>query len=96
VDRVNRVFLALKPIAWDFRKYNLTETILPCERFPIGNEWSRLRSQVSPDQSRPHTERIGLDPYFVFEARFRRSDIVERLFEATAVFVEEPPMVVAA
>jgi hypothetical protein len=93
---IDGVFLALKPVAWDFRKNDLAETVLPGERFPIRDERSRIRAQISPDQAGPHSDRIRLDTHFIFEARFGSGDIVIGLLDAAPGFIESPTVIVAA
>jgi hypothetical protein len=49
VERVNGIFLTLKPIAGDVRKYDLDEAVGPVERLPIGKQRDRFRAEVGPD-----------------------------------------------
>src|SRR5438552_4257618 len=95
VHRIDRVFLALKPVTWNFGKDNLAETILPSERLPIWNERGRRGTKVSPNQSSSLGDRIGLDSDFVFEVCVARCDIVVWLLEAPARFIEHPSVIIA-
>ena len=96
MHRVDGILLTLKPIARNFGEYDLAEPILPGERFPIRNEWSGLRSEVSPNQSSALRDRIRFDPHLVFELRVGSGGVVIGLFDATARFIKAPAVVITA
>ncbi len=96
VHRVDRVLLALEPVAGNFREDDLDEAVPPGERLPGGHERRRLRPQVGPEQAGLGLDGICLDPDPVFEARFGVGDLLERLVDAGAGLVEQPAVVVAA
>ena len=96
VQRIDRILLALKPVAGNVREDDLHEAVLPREGLPVGDQRSRLGSQVGPNQAGPGLNRIGLDPDLVLEASLGRGNVLVRLLDAAAVLVEQPAMVVAA
>src|SRR5260370_4235408 len=48
MHRVNRVFLALEPIAWNLGLDDLAEAVLPREEFPVRHERPRLGTEIGP------------------------------------------------
>src|SRR6266508_4023686 len=96
MHRIDRVLLALKPVARYFSKDDLPKSILPIKRLPIGNERRRLRPKIGPNQASQGFEGIGLDVDFVFESCSRCSDIVVRLLDAATGLVESPTVIVTA
>ena len=103
VHGVDRVFLTLQPVARDRRKHDLHEAVLPQKRFPVGNERRRLRAEVCPQHAALRFDRIRLDANLVAEVRpstrlrtcLGIGDILERLLDAAAGFVELPAVIVA-
>src|SRR5262249_31736063 len=75
------------------------ESVLPCKRFPVGNERDRLRTEVCPNQSGFRLYRVGLELYFVFESSLLCGDcgdVLIRLFEAMPGPVKKPAVIVAS
>src|SRR5262245_29482148 len=96
MNRVDGIFLALKPVARNFSKHDLAKTVLPCKRFPVRNEWRRIRSQVRPNQTGSRGNRVRLDAHLVFESRLRRGDIVVWLLHTLPGLIEAPAVVIAS
>src|SRR6202162_3449783 len=95
MQRIDRILLALKPIAGAIREYDLHKTVLPREGLPVGNQRSGFRSQVGPNQAGSGLNRIGLDPNLVLEASVGHGNVLVRLLDASAVLLTEPAMIVA-
>ena len=97
MHRVDRVLLALEPVARHFRKHDLDEAVLPGERLPVRHQRRRKRAEIGPDQPGSSLHRIGLD---VDVANFMLAsgcaDVLERLRQAVAALVEPPAVIVAA
>src|SRR5712671_2459159 len=48
MHRVDRVFLALEPIAWNLGLDDLAEAVLPREEFPVRHERPRFGTEIGP------------------------------------------------
>ena len=93
---VDGIFLALKPVAGNFRETDLYEAIAPLKRFIIGHKRCGIRSEIRPNQSAFDLYRIRLDPDFVLEATFDVVGFFEWLRHARAGMVEQPALIAAA
>src|SRR5262245_41813865 len=96
MQRVDGVFLALKPIARNVGKNDLHESVFPGERLPIRNQGRGLRAEIGPNQSSMRLDRISRDLHFVLEAGLRVGDVFVGLLGAGSMLVEEPAVIVAA
>src|SRR3979411_3324801 len=96
MHRVDRVLLALEPVARDLRLDYPAEAVLPREEFPIRHQGPRLWAEIGPQKPAQFFDRIGLDADLVFQAGLGMRQILVGLRQAASVRVEEPPMVVAA
>src|SRR5580658_5343017 len=96
VQRIDRILLALKPVAGNVREYDLDEAVLPREGLPVGNQRSGFGPQVGPNQPGPRLHRIRLDADLVLETSFWHGNVLVRLLDASAVLLKEPAMIVAA
>src|SRR5882724_10615543 len=96
MDRVNRVFLALEPVARDLGLDDLAETVLPREEFPVRHERPRLGTEISPYEPAQFLDRIGLDADLVAQPRLRMRHVLIGLRQAAAVRVVEPAVIIAA
>ena len=61
MDGVDRILLALKPIARHTGDDDLNKAILPREGLPVGQLWRRGLAKISPNQSPLHLGGVGLD-----------------------------------
>src|SRR5271170_4875562 len=61
MHRIDRVFLALEPVARDLGLDDLAETVGPREEFPIRHQRPRLRPQMSPYEAAQFGDRVGLN-----------------------------------
>jgi hypothetical protein len=59
MERVERVFLALEPIAGELHDGGLAEPI-PGKNIPMGEQWRRFRAHVSEDNSAELLDFVGL------------------------------------
>src|SRR2546423_15246773 len=96
VNRVDRIFLTLKPIAWNFGEDNLAKAVLPRERLPIRNKRRGLRPKICPYQSGQRFHGIRLDANLVFESCLGCGDVIEWLLDAAASLIEPPAVLIAA
>ena len=96
MQRVHGVFLALQPVARNIGKDNLHESVFPRERLPIRHERRGLRTQVRPDQTSAFFHGVRGDADFLAELRFRLRDVLVGLFQAAAVAIKQPAVIVAA
>src|SRR4029077_7450735 len=95
VHRIDGVLLTLKPVARQFRKEDLHESVLPAEWLPIRKLRRGRRAEVCPQEPGMRAARIGPCDRPAAAARARIDDILERLLEAPAIGVEPPAMVIA-
>src|SRR5690349_6353110 len=93
---IDRVCLSLKPVAGDFRKEDLGESVLPSKRLPVWNEGSRFGPEVGPDQAGMRLDRIGLDANLIFEAYVLRADIIVRVLDTSIHFLEQPAVIITS
>src|SRR6267154_2174590 len=96
MHRVDRVLLALEPVARDLRLDDLAEAVLPREEFPIRHQGPRLGTEISPEKATQFFDRIGLDADLVAEARFRMRHVFVGLCQAPPVRIVQPAVIVAA
>ena len=96
MHRVNRVFLALEPIAWNLGLDDLAEAVLPREEFPVRHERPRLGTEIGPYEPAQFLDRIGLDADLVAQPRLRVRHVLIGLRQAAAVRVVEPAVIIAA
>src|SRR5215468_1739519 len=96
MHRIDGILLGLKPIAWNFRKDDLTESVFPSKRLPVWNERSRLGSEIGPDQTGVGFHWIGFDVNLIFKMRFPGTDIVIGLLDTPARFIEQPAVIIAS
>src|ERR1700736_6519608 len=61
MHRVDRVLLALEPVARDLGLDDLAETVRPREEFPIRQQWPRLGPEIRPYEAAQFGDRISLD-----------------------------------
>ena len=91
IEGVERVLLALEPVAGQLGEDDLDEPVLPAKGFPVGDKGRRLRAHVSPEQPGFLLHRVAGDLH-LFAKRLR----LERLVEALARPVVEPAVERAA
>ena len=96
MHRVDRVLLALEPVARDLGDDDLAEAVLPGEELPIRHQRRRLRPEIGPEQPAPFRDRIGLDADLVLEPRLGMRHVLVGLREAASRLVIEPAVIVAA
>src|SRR3979490_882566 len=96
MPRVDRVLLALEPVARDLRLDDLAEAVLPREEFPIRHQGPRLWAEIGPQKPTQCFDRIGLDADLVAEARFRMRHVFVGLCQAPPVRIVQPAVIVAA
>src|SRR6185437_8452061 len=95
VDRVDRVLLALEPVARDLGdRYLLVAPRV--EAVPVRQFRRRVRAEVRPQQASLFLHRVGVDADLVAEAPLGVPCLLERLVQAPAGVLEEPAVVVAA
>src|SRR5262249_13044646 len=68
---IDRVLLALEPVARDLGQHDLAKSVFPSEEFPIRYERTRLGAEIRPKETAPLFHGIGLDADLVFEPRLR-------------------------
>src|SRR5689334_19765072 len=95
MHRVDRVLLALEPIARHGREHDLYEAVGPSEWLPVRHQRRGIRPEIGPQQSGFRLDTVRLDANLVAETDLGRSDILIRLFETGAGLVEHPAVVVA-
>ena len=93
---IDRVLLALEPVARDLGQHDLAKPVLPGKEFPIRYQRPRLRPEIGPEQSAPLLDRIRLDADLVLQAQFGMRDILIGLRQTDTVAVIEPAVIVAA
>src|SRR5215470_3089874 len=96
VHRIDRVLLALEPVAGDLGEHDLHEAVRPGEGLPGRHQRRRRRPEIRPEQSGLHLDRISLDAHAILELRLWVRGLLERLLKAAARVVPEPAVVVAA
>ena len=96
VHRIDRVLLALEPVARHLAGDDLLEAIAPGERLPDRQFRHRVRSHIGPQQSRHLAHRIGRARAFLPQRRGGIERVLERLLDAASVLVHQPAMIVAA
>src|SRR6185369_16346930 len=96
VHGVDRVLLALEPVARNLGEYDLHEAVLPGEGLPGRHERHRRGPEISPEEPGLRLDRIGLDAHPVLEPGFRMRELLERLLQTAARVLPEPAVVVAA
>ena len=96
VHRVDRVFVALEPVAGDLREHDLHEAVRPGEGLPGWHQRRRRRPEIRPEETGLRLDRVGLDVHPVLELRLRVGGFLERLLQAPARVVPQPAVVVAA
>jgi hypothetical protein len=96
MHRVDRVLLALEPVARNFGLDDLAEAVLPREEFPIRHQGSRRRPEIGPDEATQFGDRISLDPDLVPKPGLGMGQILVRLREADSRVVVEPAVIIAA
>src|SRR5579863_7494534 len=96
VDRIDRIFLALKPVARDLRHDDLTKAILEIEQFPIRQLRRWKRPEIGPDQAGVHLHRVGSNADLVLVFGLRNNRILEWHLDALAGLVIGPAVIVAA
>src|SRR6185437_14174220 len=84
MHRINRVLLALQPVAVELAEHDLAKAILPREEFPARQAGRGLWPG------------IGFDADLRFEIGLRVRDVVVRLLEAIAFSIEMPAVIRAA
>src|SRR5690242_6452125 len=95
MQRVDGIFLTLKPVARNFGEHDLDKAVLPGEWFPIGHQRRRLRAEIRPDQARLDLDWIRRDADLVLELRLRRRDVFVWLLRTAAGLIEEPAVIIA-
>src|SRR5437870_4789868 len=96
MHRVDRVLLALEPVARDLGLDDLAEPVLPREEFPIRHQGARLRAEIGPEEAAQLFDRVGLDTDLILETGLGMRQILVGLHQNAAVGAVEPAMVVAA
>ncbi|MNS71300.1 hypothetical protein D3C72_1046650 [compost metagenome] len=96
VDRIDRVFLALEPVAGNIGEDDLLEAVGPAERFVVRQKRRWQRPHIGPQQPALLLHRIGLDLDLFLQFQVRRRHIVIGLFDALPRLVEQPAVIVAA
>src|ERR1700738_4398507 len=96
MHRVDRVLLALEPVARDLGLDDLAETVRPREEFPIRHQRPRLRPEIRPYEAAQFGDRVGLDVDSIPEPSLGIRDILIGLREAASRLVIEPAVIVAA
>src|SRR3984893_18262403 len=90
MHRVDRVLLALEPVARDLGLDDLAEAVRPREEFPIRHQRPRLRPKIRPYEAAQFGDRIGLDMDLILEPRVRMRHVLIGLREAASRLVIEP------
>src|ERR1700722_4531771 len=95
VDGIDRVLLALEPVARDLRDGYLLEAarVIPV---PVGQQRRRLGPQVNPKEAGFLLYLVRLDANLVPETTLRMQCLLKRLMKASAGVVEQPAVVIAA
>src|SRR5947209_13822834 len=93
---VDRVLLALEPVARDLSQHDLAKAVFPGEEFPIRHQGPRLGAEISPEEAAALLDRMGLDADLVFEPRLGMRDVLVRLRQAASVGAVQPTVIVAA
>src|SRR6202049_2387698 len=96
MHRVDRVLLALEPVARDLGLDDLAETVRAREEFPIRHQRPRLRPEIRPDEAAQFGDRVGLDVDSIPEPPLGIRDILIGLREAASRLVIEPAVIIAA
>jgi hypothetical protein len=97
VHRVDRVFVALEPVARHVGKHDLHEAIRAGERLVVRHERFLVRwAHIRPQHPCLFLDGIGLDLHAILELRIRVRDLFEGLVQAGAVFAPQPAVVIAA
>ena len=96
VHRVQRVLLALQPVAGQRRERDLAPDVVPRERLPHREERCGLRAHVREHHAPEHLDRVGRDLHLLLEAPVRVDGLLERLLDALAGLVHHPAVVHAA
>ena len=96
MHRVDRIFLALEPVARDLGEHDLAEAVRPGEELPIRHQRTRLRAEIGPEQPAPLLDRVGFDADFVAQPPLRVRHVLVGLRQAGAVGIVEPAVIVAA
>ena len=95
VHRVDRIFLALEPIAGNVREYDFAKAVAPGKRLPDRQFRRRQRTQVGEQQSRTFLDRIGLGLAAGLRW-FWIGGVFIGLLEAAAGLVHQPAVIAAA
>ena len=90
MNRVQRILLALKPVARQHRRLDPAAYVVPREQIPHRQNRHRRRAHVHEDQPATLLNRVRLQPHLVLETAARR---LRRLIHARAGLIEEPTMV---
>ena len=93
---IDRVLLALKPVARDLGEHDLAKAILPGKEFPIRYERARFGAEICPKEPAAFLDRIGLETDLVFEPRLGVRHVLIGLREAAPIGIVEPSVVIAA
>src|SRR6185312_2570280 len=96
MHRVDRVLLALHPVARDFRNHDLGKAVLPGERLPVRHQRRGKRAEIGPDQPGMLAHRIRFDPDARFHVGVGMGHVLVRLGDARAFLVIKPAVIVAA
>src|SRR5580693_6051963 len=94
VDGIDRVLLALEPVARDLRDGYLLEAarVIP---IPVGQQRRWPGPQVNPKEAGFLLHLVCLDANLVLEAALGMPGLLERLMKASAGVVEQPAVVIA-
>src|SRR5262245_38153867 len=93
---IDRVLLALDPVAGDLGEHDLDESVSPRERLPCRDQRHGGRAEIRPQEPGLRLHRIGRDVDAVLEARSGMRDLLEGLLDAAAALVPLPAVIVTA
>src|SRR5579872_7401208 len=96
MDGIDRVLLALKPVARNFREDDLHEAVLPGERLPRWHERRWLRTEVGPHQSRLRLDAVPFQADGLPDFCVGIDALLVRLLDAAPTLVVAPAVIVAS
>src|SRR5487761_1107873 len=95
VDRIDRVLLALEPVAWDLGNGYLL-VAARVKPIPVRQQRRLLWPHVDPEQASFLLYLVCLNANLVLEAALWMPCLFKRLIKASSGVVEEPAVVIAA
>ena len=96
MQRIEGVFLTLKPVAGQLRDADFAHRVVPGQLFPPRKQRRRLRAKVGEQQAAELLNRVAGYSDFLFESAVGPDRLLEGLLNALAGLVVEPAVIHAA